>query len=125
MVGKVVVMEPAVYQQWLGGNIGGETMAAAGERLFQRMACANCHHADGTGRGPSLRAIYGTTIRLNSGKTVMVDDGYLLESILNPGAKVVAGYENIMPVFKGLISEEGLMQLTAYIKSLGTGGKAQ
>lgn len=125
MVGRVVVMERAAYQQWLGGSVAGETMATAGERLFQRLACANCHHADGNGRGPSLRALFGTTVRLESGQTVVVDNAYLLESILNPGAKVVTGYSNIMPVFKGLISEEGLMQLTAYIKSLGTGGSAK
>ncbi len=125
MVGRVVVMEPAEYQNWLSGAVPGESMAASGERVFQRSACINCHHPDGRGRAPSVVGIFGKTVRLQSGASIVADEAYIRESILNPSAKIVAGYPNIMPTFQGLISEEGLMELVAYIKSLQTGESAK
>jgi cytochrome c oxidase subunit 2 len=56
---------------------------------------------------------------LDDGHTVLADEAYVRESILNPNAKVVKGYKHdIMPVFQGQIGEDGLLQLIAYIKSL-------
>jgi len=117
MVGWVYVMEPTDYQAWLSGGPQG-TMASSGEKLFRDMACANCHHPDGHGRGPSLRNLYGSPVELADGTTVKADEGYLRESILNPSAKIVKGYQPIMPTFQGLLTEENILQLTEYIKSL-------
>ena len=94
-------------------------MSSKGEKLFQSLACNTCHRSDGTGRGPVLEGIFGKQVQLQSGEKVIADDAYLRESVLNPTAKVVAGYQPVMPTFQGLISEEGLMQIIAYIKSLG------
>jgi cytochrome c oxidase subunit 2 len=118
MIGRVVVMEPADFQTWLGGGPAGESMTARGQNLFQNLACHTCHKSDGTGRGPVLDGIYGKLVTLQTGETVTVDDNYLRESILNPGAKVVAGYQPVMPMFQGLINEDGLSQIIAYIRSL-------
>jgi len=118
MVGKVVVMEPQDYQAWLSGTVGGGTLAARGERLFSELACNTCHLSDGRGRGPSLQNKFGASEQLASGGTVAVDAAYLRESILSPQAKLVAGYQPLMPTFQGLVSEENVMALIEYVKSL-------
>jgi cytochrome c oxidase subunit 2 len=119
MGGWVYVMTPADYEQWLSGGAKGESMAAAGNRLFGQYGCVSCHIADGTGRGPVLQGVFGHPVKLQDGRTVMADEAYVRESILNPSAKIVAGYTPIMPTFQGQISEEQVLQLIAYIKSLG------
>jgi cytochrome c oxidase subunit 2 len=121
MIGRVVVMEPAEFQAWLsgGGGAGDETsMVAAGQQLFEQLGCATCHQSDSGARGPSLAGLFNKEVGLADGRTVVADDTYLREAILNPQAAVVAGYQPIMPTFKGLVSEEGLLQLILYIKSL-------
>jgi cytochrome c oxidase subunit II len=121
MIGQVHVMEYSDYQNWLRGIPKDKTPAAAGEQLFTSMACNNCHLADGKGRGPSLQSLYGKDVKLSDGSTVKVDDAYLRESILNPGAKVVSGYTNDMPTFQGLVTEEQVAMIIQYIKSIGPG----
>lgn len=118
MIGKVVVMEPVAYEEWLSGAAAGESMAEIGQRLFAELRCDSCHSADGSGRGPSLEDVFGRTIALDSGPAVVADEAYVRESILNPRAKVVAGFRPVMPTFQGQVSEEQLLQLLAYIKSL-------
>ena len=119
MIGWVTAMEPAEYQAWLGGGPAGGSMADNGAKLFQDLACSTCHLENGQGRGPVLKGAYGKPVTLQSGQTVTVDDAYIRESILNPQAKVVAGFQPIMPTFQGLVTEEQLLQLIAYVKSIG------
>jgi cytochrome c oxidase subunit 2 len=119
MGGWIHVMEPADFEDWLGGGASGIPVAQAGESLFRNLGCGTCHSTESKGRGPDLRGLYGSTVRLEGGTTVVVDDAYLRESIANPRAKITAGYQDIMPTFRGLISEEGMMQLIEYIKSIG------
>jgi cytochrome c oxidase subunit 2 len=118
MIGWVHVMDPPEYQAWLSGGSGEGSLASQGEKLFQSLACANCHKTDGTGRCPVLEGIYGKTVELEGGQKVTVDDQYLRESILHPQAKIVAGYQPIMPTFQGWVTEDQLLQLIEYIKSL-------
>ena len=115
MKGEVIVMTPTEYEQWLSGGIRTGTMAEAGAKLYDQLTCITCH---GTGRGPSLAGIYNKPVKLNDGSTVVADDAYLRESVLYPSAKIVEGYRPIMPTFKGQVTEEQLLQLIAYIKSL-------
>lgn len=119
MIGRIVVMEPAEYQTWLSGGPPEGSLAAAGARLFQDLACNTCHRPDSQGRGPVLDGLFGKTIALQDGRVVTMDEAYIRESILNPSAKITAAYQPIMPSFQGLVSEEGLLQLIEYIKSLG------
>ena len=93
--------------------------ADAGQRLFQDLGCAGCHQPDGNGPGPSLVGIYGQPQQLQNGQSVIADDTYIRESILDPMAQVLEGYEPIMPTYEGQVSEEQLIQLIAYIRSLG------
>ena len=120
MIGRVVVLEPAEFERWLSGGATGMSMVDQGASLFKRFGCETCHGAGGTNRGPSLTGLFGTTVKLQGGNTVAADENYIRESILDPRAKIVAGYQPIMPTFKGLISEEGILQLIAYVKSLQT-----
>lgn len=120
MIGWVTALEPAEYQAWLsGGGPAAGSMADYGAKLFQDLACSTCHLESGQGRGPVLKGVYGKTTQLQNGQTVTVDDAYIRESVLNPQAKVVAGFQPLMPTFQGLVTEEQLLQLIAYIKSIG------
>jgi cytochrome c oxidase subunit 2 len=118
MGGWVTVMDPAEYATWLSGEVGEVNPASAGERLFTQLACNTCHLANGTGRAPSLNGVYGAKVLLADGSMVTADDAYIRESILQPKAKIVAGYQPVMPTFQGLVTEEQILNLTAYIKSL-------
>src|SRR5438876_2929023 len=119
MRGYVVVMEPTEYENWLSGNAGQTSPAAAGRNLYESLGCVSCHGANAEGgRGPALLGVFGSKVVLNNNSSVVADEGYLRESVLNPQAKIVTGFGPIMPSFQGQISEEQLMQLAAYIKSL-------
>jgi cytochrome c oxidase subunit 2 len=141
MIGKVVVMEPADFQDWLAQQPPvpgtGQAVAAAGaaaaapaspiaagEALFAAKACATCHQAQGGALGPSLVGVYGEAVKLADGTTVTIDDAYIRESILTPTAKLVAGFQPVMPTFQGQLSEDQIMQLIQYIKSLKKGAPA-
>lgn len=119
MIGKVYVMEESDYETWLAGGATGSA-ADQGEQLFQKFACNTCHADSASARGPSLTGVFGDPVLLSTGETVMVDEQYIRESILNPRAKIVQGYDAIMPSFQGQLSEEQVLQLIAYIKSLDT-----
>jgi cytochrome c oxidase subunit 2 len=119
MIGSIYVMEPQEYQAWLSGSGVEGSLADAGQKLFQDLACTNCHRADNTGRCPNLVGLFGTRVQLADGRTVTMDESYIRESILTPGAKVVAGYQPIMPTFQGLVTEEAILQLIEYVKSIG------
>jgi cytochrome c oxidase subunit 2 len=117
MIGWIYVMEPQEYQDWISGGAQG-SMAEEGGKLFSSLACANCHKHDEPGRCPDLYDLFGKKVQLSDGRTVVADEAYIRESILQPTAKVVAGYQPVMPTFQGLVTEEGVVQLIEYIKSL-------
>jgi cytochrome c oxidase subunit II len=119
MVGWVTAMEPIDYQAWLAGGPATASPVAAGEKLFQDLACATCHTPGPQARGPELAGLFGKAIQLQGGGTATYDEAYVRESIVNPQAKVVAGFQPIMPTFQGLVTEEQLLQLIAYVRALG------
>jgi cytochrome c oxidase subunit 2 len=118
MTGRIVVQSPADYQRWLTGGISPSSVASRGQQLFLSLQCATCH-AEGPGaRGPSLAGLTGSRVLLQDGREIVADESYIRESIVDPASKLVAGYQPIMPVFRGRVSEEELLQLVAYVKSL-------
>ena len=119
MIGSVVVMEPAQYEAWMSGSPSGP-LSATGEKIFAELGCATCHRTDTTGRGPNLQGVFGRPVQLEDGRAVTADENYIRESILDPGAKVVKGYKPVMPTFQGLVTEEQLNALVAYVKSLSS-----
>ena len=118
MIGSIIVMNPAAYEAWLSGGGGEGSLASTGQKLFQQLGCGSCHRSDTQGRGPNLVGVFGKPVLLEDGRTVVADENYVRESILNPGAKIVAGFKNIMPSFQGVVNEEQLLSLIAYVKSL-------
>jgi cytochrome c oxidase subunit 2 len=118
MIGEVIAMEPQEYEMWLAGGRTSGTPVENGQRLFTDLACITCHKTDSTGRGPSLLGVFGSAVELTDGRTVIADDNYIRESIMSSQAKVVKGYQPIMPAFQGMVSEENVLQLIAYIKTL-------
>ena len=117
MIGSIVVLAPAQYETWMSGGSTGP-LSATGEKVFAELGCATCHRSDAQGRGPNLQGLFGKPVRLQDGRTVVADENYIRESILDPGAKIVNGYKPVMPTFQGLLSEEQLNALVAYLKSL-------
>jgi cytochrome c oxidase subunit 2 len=118
MIGEVVVMEPADYQAWMSGGPVAGSLAENGQAVFQQLGCSTCHRFDVQGRGPNLTGIFGKPVQLEDGRTVIADEDYIRESIVNSQAKIVSGFKPIMPVFQGQISDEQLNALVAYVKSL-------
>ena len=118
MIGDIVVLSPDDYKKWLGESTSGMSLAQNGERLFASLSCNACHNTKPDARGPNLANVYGAKLALASGGTVLADDAYLRESILNPSQHITQGFAPIMPTYQGQVSEEGVIALVEYIKNL-------
>jgi cytochrome c oxidase subunit 2 len=118
MIGWVEVMEPVEYQRWLAGGSEG-SLASQGEKLFEKYACNTCHTNTAGARGPNLAGLFGKTRQLTNGSQVVADENYIRESILNPQAKIAAGFQPIMPTFQGQVNEDDLIRLLAYVRTMG------
>jgi cytochrome c oxidase subunit 2 len=114
MVGTVTVMEPGKYREWLEGRPQDDLPRVAGEKLFGQYGCVTCHAT----RAPTMAGLFGRTVQLEGGQSVVADENYLRESIIEPSAKIVKGFPPLMPSFKGQLTEEQVMDLVAYIKSM-------
>jgi cytochrome c oxidase subunit 2 len=125
MIGWVVVMEPAEYQAWLTASRAEGSMAQRGQKLLQDFGCITCHRPDASGRGPNLVGLWGKQVYLEDSRTVTADAAYIRESILDPGAKIVAGFRNLMPTFRTQLSEEDILDIIEYIRSIGTDEQSQ
>jgi len=126
MLAQLIVMPPHEYAEWVehGGREGGEggkrePLAVRGERILKSAGCLNCHAVDGKEKiGPNFRGLYGSKVSLEGGKSVTADEEYLRESIMDPGAKIVRGYPNVMPTFKASIPREDVDAVVEYLKTL-------
>src|ERR1700712_363146 len=125
MIGEVTAMTPEDYQKWTQESTSGTSLAQNGERLFASMGCNACHNGTAAARGPNLAGVYGASLTLTNGSQVLVNDAYLRDAILNPSQHVTAGYAPIMPTYQGQISEDGLIDLVEYIKTLKTTYRVQ
>lgn len=119
MDGWVTVMTPDAYEDWLAHGQTGPTLAQSGEQLYREMGCSGCHEGSTIVHAPPLRGIYGRPVPLQTGEFVLADEGYIRDSILLPAKDIAAGYSNDMPSFQGHLSEEQVLELVAYIKSIG------
>jgi cytochrome c oxidase subunit 2 len=119
MIGRVVVQEAEDYQEWLASG-SERSLADAGAHLYSQLSCDTCHRPDTLERGPSLDGLFGNRARLETGEEVLVDESYLREAILDPAARVRQGYQPIMPAYRGVITEEQLVELVEYLKSTQT-----
>ncbi|HEX7009833.1 MAG TPA: cytochrome c oxidase subunit II, partial [Phycisphaeraceae bacterium] len=126
MIGQVVAMSPGDFADWLSagappgeGPVPGTPgtadapLAVRGAGAFFRLGCNACHVPDAAVRAPRLDGLWGRPSLMRNGETVTVDERYIRESILNPNARIVAGYPapSLMPTYQGQVSEEELQQL--------------
>jgi cytochrome c oxidase subunit II len=118
MGGDIVVMEPQAYSQWLSRGPAQPTLAQQGSALFRQLGCSGCHTPGAAIHAPDLNGLYGRTVPLSDGRFVKVDEQYVRDSILQPSRNIAAGYRDDMPSFAGQVSEEDLLELVSYIKSL-------
>ena len=124
MGGRVVVMQPEDYGAWAAAQPQGDDLGREGSGLFASLGCSGCHAGSAVVRAPSLVGLYGHRVPLEGGGTVVADERYIRDSILQPRREIAAGYAPIMPSFAGIVSEDELARLVAYIRSLGTGERA-
>jgi cytochrome c oxidase subunit 2 len=121
MIGKVHVLEPAAYAEWLAAGVGpaeGTPPAEWGAQLYESKACITCHSIDGSKKtGPSFQGIYGHDVGLADGTSVPVDENYIRQSILEPGSQVVAGFQPVMPTYQGTLKPEEIDALIEFIKA--------
>jgi cytochrome c oxidase subunit 2 len=125
MIGEVTVQTPEDYEKWTKGSTSGMSLAQNGERLFASMGCNACHSGNAAARGPNLSGVYGSKLQLANGSQVLVNEAYLRDAILNPSQHVTAGYAPIMPTYQGQVSEDGLIDLVEYVKSLNSNYRVQ
>jgi cytochrome c oxidase subunit 2 len=125
MIGKIVVMAPADYQKWLEAGKPGSTLAESGEKRFRELGCSGCHMGSSVVKAPPMQGLFGKPVPLQSGQIVTADEGYIRDSIVLPASQITAGYQNVMPSYQGKVTEEELVELIAYIKSLGTKSAAE
>lgn len=120
MQGIVYVMSQTAFQNWLAQHPAQDSLAQSGEKLFRELGCSGCHVNSRAVHAPLLEGLYGRLVPLKDGSFVRADDQYIRDSILLPNSQIVAGYQPVMPSYHGRISEETLLRLIAYIKSIGT-----
>jgi cytochrome c oxidase subunit 2 len=118
MIGRIIVMKPEDYETWLSRQDVTGRLASEGAMLFRELGCSGCHLGQGTVRAPPLQGLYGKPVPLQDGSMVVADERYIRDSILQPRSQVAAGYEPKMPSFAGHVTEDQLIRLVAYIKSL-------
>lgn len=120
MIGWIYAMSQKDYQMWLTQGAAEGSLASQGEKYFHQFGCANCHHFDSQGRCPDLRNLYMRAVQLNNGQTIIADDSYIREKLFDPNLHVPWGFSpGVMPNFTGIISEEQVLAIVAYIKALG------
>src|SRR5580698_5618686 len=125
MIGEVTVLTPDDYKKWTQESTSGMSLAQNGERLFASMRCNACHSGNAAARGPNLAGVYGSKLTLTNGSQVLVNDAYLRDAILSPSQHITAGYAPSMPTYQGQISEDGLIDLVEYIKTLQSNFRVQ
>ena len=125
MTGRLVLMSEADYARWSTAQPGSENLAAEGEKLFRSFGCSGCHAPSSSVHAPDLNGVYGHTVQLADGRSVVADEAYLRDSILLPQKDVVAGFQPIMPSFRGVVSDDQMVKLMAYLKSLSSEGERQ
>ena len=125
MVGRLVLMTPADYARWSESQPESQNLAEQGAKLFRSLGCSGCHAKASAIHAPDLNGVYGHTVQLSDGRTVVADEAYIRDSILQPKKDVVAGFQPIMPSFKDVVSDGQIVKLMAYLKSLSSKGERQ
>ena len=124
MVGLLTIMTPADYANWLTQAGSSISLEASGQRLYAQLGCSGCHEGANTARAPTLAGLAGSTVPLEKGGSVIADDAFIRSKILDPDRDKIAGYRQVMPTYKGVIKEDEMNQLVAFIRSGATAAPA-
>ena len=116
MIGRVIVLSEEDYKKWQQKEE--PALKSRGAQFFAQLGCLSCHSETSKNLGPSLKGLFGSKVKLSTGEKILADENYIRESILNPNAKIVHAHEPLMPTYMGKVSEEDLLDIIAYIKSL-------
>src|SRR5262249_32675487 len=119
MTGRIVVMQQPEFETWLARQDVNGTLASQGASLFRQLGCSGCHGNGSKVRAPALEGLYGSRVSLSDGTMEIADERFIRDSILKPRAKIAAGYQALMPAYEGKISEDEVVKIIAYVKSLG------
>lgn len=125
MTGKIVVMRPEDYAQWLGSGTTPQGLQSRGRELFVKYSCNGCHDQPSQIHAPPLEHLYGSMVPLQDKTFVRADEVYLHDSIMLPAKQIVAGYQPIMPSFQGVMPESDLLEIISYLKSLAQSSNPQ
>jgi len=126
MLGKVIVLSPEAYDIWEkgvqaveGGAVASLPPVELGEKLYNGKGCNACHSIDGSVViGPSFKGLYGRTGVFENGSSYTADENYIMKSILEPQEQIVKGFQPVMPSFKGILSDDEITAIIAYMKTL-------
>ena len=118
MTGRVHVMAPEDYAEWLDAGADAPRIVERGFDLFRQHGCAGCHHAESSVHAPELAGLIGREVHLEGGGRLIADETYIYDSIIEPDKDIVAGFDPIMPAFKGQLDEEEIMAIIEYIRSM-------
>jgi cytochrome c oxidase subunit 2 len=110
-------MRPEDYAAWLAAQPEGDDLAHRGATLFVSSGCSGCHAASSKVHAPKLTGLYGRAVQLSDGRSVVADDAYICDSILQPKRDIVAGYEPIMPSYSGILDDGDIQSLIAYMRA--------
>ena len=122
-MGAMIIVHPSgEFEKWLAeatGSLSKLPPAEAGERIYKTRGCAQCHSVDGKGGiGPTLKDLFGSNVPLKDGRTIVAEENYIRESILDPQAAIVAGFDPVMPTYKGRLKDDEITVIIAYLKTL-------
>jgi cytochrome c oxidase subunit II len=118
MLGRVIILPQADYDRWVAAQPAHDSLEQQGEKIFVASGCGGCHGEGAAVHAPPLDGLYGSKVPLAGGRFALADEAYIRDCILDPRKNVPAGYAPIMPSFSGVLSEDQLTPLVAYIKSL-------
>jgi cytochrome c oxidase subunit 2 len=118
MRGRVIIQEPNEFENWLTAEQGQNSPASHGRVLLDTLQCRTCHRTSSAESAPPLEGLFGGEVLLSDGSAIVAEENYIRESILDPGKKIVRHFQNVMPSYRGKISEEEIMHVIAYLKSV-------
>jgi cytochrome c oxidase subunit 2 len=118
MVGEITVMSRADFGRWLASQPHDDDIVREGQALFASLGCSGCHQGAVKTRAPRLDGLYGSAVDLADGGHPVMDDAFIRDMILQPNAHAVRGFDAIMPSYAGLVGDDELLRLSAYIRSL-------
>ncbi|MBZ0235929.1 MAG: cytochrome c oxidase subunit II [Deltaproteobacteria bacterium] len=122
MRARVIALPPDEFAAWSERRADVVDLAARGQRVAAEAGCFRCHTVDGTPHlGPTFAGLYGSRVPLAGGGSVVVDEAYITESMMEPARRLHEGFAPIMPSYMGVLPAPDTAAIVEYVRSLGEG----